>query len=231
MSDAARARLLEILAQILQSRGQAVRGLQIIARERLGEIGEDGDRIGAGLGLQLLHLVDAGRLHQRLARFHRFHQQVGIAHRFVLGHRGVEALEAEQISRAAQRVLQHLVGFVEGDGLALRQGALLGGLGGEAVGMDGALEAEIALFDHVEIDVEVRLEPEPAEVIKLSGRLDRAAGVAEQRLRRRPVPCRTSTKQDQRARRAYRPLAATSVCDIRRGRIRHSRSGPSRSDS
>ena len=70
----------------------------------------------------------------------------------------------------------------------LGEGTLLRGLGGEAIGMDGALEAEIALFDDVEIDIEIRLEPEPAEMVKLRRRLDRTAGMAEQNLRRhRPL--------------------------------------------
>src|SRR5262245_5592079 len=50
--------------------------------------------------------------------------------------------------------------------------------------MDGALEPKIALLDHVEIEVEIRLDAEPAETVNLPRRLDRPAGVAEQDLRR-----------------------------------------------
>ncbi len=63
-------------------------------------------------------------------------------------------LQAQQIGGAPQRIAQGLIGFVERHRLGFGDGAFLGRLGREAVGMQHALEAEILLLQLVIIEIE-----------------------------------------------------------------------------
>ena len=131
----------------------------------------------------------------------------------------------QQVGGALERVLQGLVGIVQRGGLrSATAPSPCGDLGGEAVGMQPALKAEILALQQVDVDVEGRRQPQPGKMVHVPRPLHRAAHRAEQR-----APA-TGPLQDQHdkagsaAEHVHRPPC------LRRGRIRRSRNGPFRWD-
>jgi hypothetical protein len=106
--------------------------------------------------------------------------------------------QLQQIRGARQRVLQRLVGLVEGDGLALGNLPRLGDRPGETVGMELALESEIELLEDRNLEIERRRQAETREMVDRRRRLDRLARGAEQRRRIDRPAARPARRQRRR---------------------------------
>jgi len=95
--------------------------------------------------LQSGGITRCARRDDTLAPFHLLHQEVR-RHRGVALLAGVEALEAQQVARALERIAQRPVGLVRPRRPLHRDAPLGLGGGGEAVRVDMPLQLAIALL-------------------------------------------------------------------------------------